>query len=224
MMLSSKRGLWPSPVAIASALLMTMAAASARDAHADEVSPTGKGITGGALMGAESVTIVASLAGLHTGWVYGVAAAVGAGAGGVGGYFVEQGSADGVAPTAMLAGGLALIIPAVVLYLNGTRYQPEEGAAEDRAPVGPPAEPGVPGAGVTTAPPTPSDAPAPLVAPPSRPSPSTIPQSLLDLRGGSPQFGVPVPELRRSLTVAEERLYGTRGVGELRVPVLHVVF
>jgi hypothetical protein len=207
------------------AILATFVTGPIRDARADEVSPNGKGITGGALMGAESVTIVASLAGLHTGWVYGVAAAAGAAGGGIGGYFVEQGSSDGVAPTAMLAGGLALIIPAVVLYLNGTRYQPEEGAAEDRTPTGPAAEPGVPGAGVTTAPPPSSVAPAPVAAPPpSKPSTSAIPQSLFDVKGGSPHLGVPVPELRRTLTVAEERLYGTRGAGELRVPVLHVVF
>jgi hypothetical protein len=207
------------------AMVATMVAGPIRDAHADEVSSTGKGITGGALMGAESVTIVSSLAGLHTGWVYGVAAAAGAAAGGVGGYFVEQGSTDGMAPTLMLAGGLALIIPAVVLYLNGTRYQPEEGAAEDRTPMGPPAEPGVPGAGLTTAPPSSPVAPAPVAEPPpAKPPASGVPQSLFDVKGGSPHVGVPVPELRRTLTMAEERLYGTRGVGELRVPVLHVVF
>jgi hypothetical protein len=218
MMRSARRGFRPALAVAAGALVATMIAAPARDARADEVSPTGKGITGGALMGAESVTIVASIAGLRTGWVYGVAAALGAAGGGIGGYFVEQGSTDGVAPTAMLAGGLALIIPAVVLYLNGTRYQPEEGAAEDHTPAGPPAEPGVPGAGVTTAP------PSPAAPPPPPPPTSAVPQSILDFRAGAPQFGVPVPELRRTLTVAEERLYGTRSSGELRVPVLHVVF
>ena len=165
-MRSARRGFRPALAVAAGALVVTAIAVPARDARADEVLPTGKGITGGALMGAESVTIVASIAGLRTGWVYGVAAAVGAAGGGVGGYFVEQGSTDGVAPTAMLAGGLALIIPALVLYLNGTRYQPEEGAAEDRVPAGPPAEPGVPGAGVTTAPPSPAAPP-----PPHRPHP-----------------------------------------------------
>jgi hypothetical protein len=207
----------------AGTFLAVIATSSVREAHADEVSPSGKGIAGGVLMGAESVTIVASIAGLRTPWVYGVAAVAGAAAGGVGGYYVEQGSSDGTVPMYMLAGGLALLIPAVVLYLNGTRYQPEEGAAEDRAPAGPAAEPGVPGAGVTTAPP--SSAPAPDAVPAApKPSTSAAPQSLLDLQEGSPQFGVPVPELRRTLTVAEERLYGTRGVGELRLPVLHVAF
>jgi len=217
------RGFRPALTMMSGVLFVTFAMGSVRGAYADEVSPTGKGLVGGALMGAESVTIVASIAGLRTPWVYGVASLAGAAAGGVGGYFVEKGSSDGTAPTYMLAGGLALIIPAVVLYLNGTRYQPEEGAAEDRTPTGPAAEPGVPGAGVTTAPPAPPAAPdtGPV---PSRPTTSTPPQSLFDIRAGSPQFGVPVPELRRTLSVAEERLYGTRGDRELRLPVLHVAF
>src|SRR5580700_7925065 len=85
-----------------------------RDAHADEVSSTGKGITGGALLGAEVVTMVEAIAGVRSGWAYAIGAIVGAGGGGAGGYFVEHSSTDGKAPTYMLAGGLALVIPAIV--------------------------------------------------------------------------------------------------------------
>jgi len=151
----------------------------ASDARADEVSPTGKGIAGGALLGAEAVSIVESLVGVRSGWAYAIGAIVGAGGGGVGGYFVEQGSTDGKAPTYMLAGGLALIIPAVVLTLNATRYLPEEGVTEDHPPVGPAAEPGSAPAGVPgTAPPSavpPVEPPAPVTPPPpqsSFPSPA----------------------------------------------------
>jgi hypothetical protein len=73
------------------------------------------------LLGAEVVTIIESIAGVRPGWAYAVGAIVGAGGGGVGGYFVEQGSTDGKVPMYMLAGGLALIIPSVVLTLNATR-------------------------------------------------------------------------------------------------------
>src|SRR2546421_6986453 len=158
------------PGVLATAVLFGAAtvAAPLRDARADNVSPTGKGITGGALLGAEVVTIVESLVGVRAGWAYGVGALVGAGGGGVGGYFVEKGSTDGKAPTYMLAGGLALIIPAVVLVLNATRYVPAEGAVEDNAPTAPAAEPGVPGGSVTGEPPDVATPPPPA-PPPANP-------------------------------------------------------
>ncbi len=99
-----------------------------RAALADNVSPDGKGIVGGGLLGAELVTIVEGIADVRSGWAYGIGAIVGAGGGAVGGYFVEQQSSDGKVPTYLLAGGLALIIPAIVLTLNGTRYRPQEGS------------------------------------------------------------------------------------------------
>src|SRR5579859_1494648 len=57
-----------------------------RDARADNVSPSGKGITGGGLLGAEVVTIIESLVGVRAGWAYVVGAVVGAGGGAAGGY------------------------------------------------------------------------------------------------------------------------------------------
>ncbi|MDP9152428.1 MAG: hypothetical protein M3O36_21085, partial [Myxococcota bacterium] len=166
----------PRPTVLATAALFGASAllAPLRDARADNVSPTGKGITGGALLGAEVVTITESLVGVRRGWAYAVGAVVGAAGGGVGGYFVEHGNTDGKAPTYMLAGGLALVIPAVVLVLNATRYVPDEKSTEDNSPQGgqggPAAEPGVPGAGVTTGapdanPPPPAATPSPPPAP-----------------------------------------------------------
>src|SRR5258708_27268259 len=137
-------------VAAATLLGATVLTGSAGDAHADTVSPTGKGIAGGALLGGEVVTIVEALAGARPVWAYGVGFLVGAGGGGVGGFFIEQSSTDGRVPTYMLAGGLALVIPAIVLTLNATRYLPEEGATEDRAPTGPAPEPGTPGGSSVT--------------------------------------------------------------------------
>ncbi|MDP8999207.1 MAG: hypothetical protein M3O46_03750 [Myxococcota bacterium] len=215
-----------------------------RDARADNISPTGKGIVGGALLGAEVVTIGESLIGVRPGWAYVVGAIVGAGGGGVGGYFVEKGSSDGKAPMYMLAGGLGLIIPAFVLTLNATRFRPDEGATEDRAPIAPAAEPGVPGTSVT-------GAPSDVVAPPPPPPPETTPPtrgpqskarpaarsgrgvgrapvppalSLVDVRGGDLRVGVPIPDVRPVFTVADLRQYGMRDQTELRLPVLHVAF
>lgn len=217
-----------------------------RDARADNISPNGKGIVGGALLGAEVVTIAESLIGVRVGWAYVVGAIVGAGGGGVGGYFVEKGSSDGKAPMYMLAGGLGLIIPALVLTLNATRFRPEEGATEDRAPIAPAAEPGVPGGNVTGAPPdvvAPSPPPPPEAAPPAKgpqskaspaprssmrarraPVPPVVALSLVDVRGGDLRVGVPVPDVRPVFTVAEQRQYGMHDQTELRMPVLHVTF
>jgi hypothetical protein len=201
--------------------------APARPARADNVSPTGKGIAGGALLGGEVVTMVESIAGVRSGWAYGVGALVGAGGGGVGGYFVEKGSGDGKAPMYMLAGGLFLLIPAVVLTLNATRYLPDEGATEDRAPTYPAAEPGVPGEGVTV-PPGGAAAPA-TPAPPAPPAGSASPpQSMLDMQldtnRASLRIGLPTVDVRPVFTLAEVRQYGMRAETEVRLALLSVAF
>jgi hypothetical protein len=204
-----------------------------RQARADEVSPDAKGIVGGALLGAEIVTMTESIAGARPGWAYAVGAIAGAGAGGVGGYFIEQASFsnDGRVPTYMLAGGLALIIPAIVLTLNATRYLPEEGATEDRVrPSGPAADPGAPGGGVVAPASTPGTPPkaapppaaAPATPPPAAPPPPT--QSLLDVRSGAVRVGVPVPDVRPIFSMVEQRQYGMQAQTELRMPVLRVAF
>ncbi len=172
-----RKTLRPAVLATAAVFGATTLVAPVRDARADGTS-TGKGVVGGAFLGANVVTIVESLVGVHAGWAYGVGALVGAAGGGVGGYFIGHGSSDGKAPTYLLAGGLALIIPAIVLTLNGTRYVPEEGATEDRAPTAPAAEPGVPGGSVgspdvAAPPPSPAPAAPPVPAVPSVPGPAS---------------------------------------------------
>ena len=210
----------PAAFAMAAILGATVVAAPLRDARADEVSSTGKGITGGALLGAEVPVMIESIAGVHSGWVFFITAVVGAGGGGLGGYEVEKGSSDGMAPMYMLAGGLALVIPAVVLTLNATRYQPEEGATEDRTP-GPAAEPGAPGGSSITS--TPGAAPTP--PPPPPPAPAPAPQSLLDLHQGALRLGVPVVAVKPAFSVTEAKAYGLRdNPTELRLPVLHIAF
>ena len=160
-----------------------------RSAQAETVKPNGKGIVGGAFLGAEVVVFVEAIAGVRSGTAYLLGAGGGAVAGGVGGYFIEQAVSDGRVPGYMLAGGLALIIPALVVALDQTRYLPTEGAREDR-PVNnlPPSDPGKPGGsaviGAEAAPSTPTGMPAsgttPTPATPSSPpatSPATPPAS-----------------------------------------------
>jgi hypothetical protein len=217
-------------VLAAAALVGASLVTPSRDARADDVAPTGKGIVGGGLLGAEVVTITEALVGVRSGWAYLLGGVLGAGAGAVGGYFVEQNVTDGQVPMYMLAGGLALVIPAVVLSLDATRYRPEEGLTEDKVPTGPPAEPGVPGGSVSgtvqggaTVGPAPTPAPAATPAP--APAPTPPPQSLFDVHQGMFRLGVPVPAIVPMFSALEARQYGlTKNDAELKMPVVHVSF
>lgn len=116
--------------ALGAATLLAPTEARAQDAdNSAAVSPTGKGIAGGALLGAEIVMIPIAIAGVDAWWPYLVFGAVGAGGGAVGGWAVEKATKpDGPAEPAlyMLAGGMALVVPTIVAVLNATAYDPTE--------------------------------------------------------------------------------------------------
>jgi hypothetical protein len=123
---------------LALAMATGIAATATSDAEADVVpvyvGTTGKGIAGGALLGGEVGFLVLAGAGARAGWMYGTIPTALAIGGGVGGYFVEKGVADGSkVPMFMLAGGMALVIPTVVIALSAgaTSYQADEGGAAD---------------------------------------------------------------------------------------------
>src|SRR4051794_860844 len=71
----------PAKAAIAALLACSMVTAYAPAARAEEVSPTGKGMVGGGLLGAEVVTITESLIGIRNPWAYVIGGVVGAGGG-----------------------------------------------------------------------------------------------------------------------------------------------
>lgn len=205
----------------ASALLLT---GSAR-AQADDVSPTGKGIAGGALLGGEVVMLTEAAFGLKSGWLYLAGGMVGAGAGAFGGYEVEH---NGSPKTSlyMLAGGMALVIPTTVAILQATSYAPPEDYGEDHA------APGTP----VSEPPRPSSAPAaaPAAAPAKGPTSHlhyhwaparvTVPVALLDIDDGALRMGVPAVEVRPVYSMAELQQHGLRQEHELRFPVLAARF
>jgi hypothetical protein len=209
-------------------------------AQAEEVSTTGKGIAGGALLGAEVVVITESLVGVKPTWAYLGGGGAGAVAGGVGGFLIERAVSDGHIPVYMLAGGLALIIPGVVLTLNATRYKPTEGAQEDKAPTNAPTpDPGKQGgSAVVGAEQKPAPAPAPSgsgtgTTPAPAPSggapkaPVQAPTSLLELNHSEQttlRIGVPAPEVRPVFTTAERKQYGMGNVTEMRLPVVRFTF
>jgi hypothetical protein len=197
-------------------------------AQAEEISPDGKGIAGGILLGSEVVTITESLIGVQNGWAYVIGGVLGAGAGAAGGFAIEQSSPDGQGATYLLAGGMALIIPALVLTLNATRYHPSENATEDKPPPGiPPADPGAPGG--TAAPAagaSPSGTPA-AAGPAASPASPPPPTSLLDLtlpHDVGFRVGLPVPDVRPMYSSAEQKAYGLPQHPEVRMPVFRLTF
>jgi hypothetical protein len=125
----------------------------------------------------------------------------------------------------MLAGGLGLVIPAIVLTLNATTT-PVESASEDNAPLnGPPANPGTPGGSIvgpsTGAPPPP---PAPRPTSDRTTPPSNVHLSLLDVNGAGLHLGVPVPEVRPTFTASELRQYGVAQQAEVRMSLVKIAF
>src|ERR1700733_5453648 len=72
------------------ALGFTTLTAHHHDARADEIAGTPKAIVGGAFLGAEVVAIPMGIAGVRAGWAYAVFPPLGAVAGGIGGFFMDQ--------------------------------------------------------------------------------------------------------------------------------------
>jgi hypothetical protein len=208
---------------------------SASSAHAEESSGTGKGMVGGGLLGGELVMGIEALAGVQKPLPYVIGGVLGAGAGVAGGYLVESNTDGARAPTLMLAGGIALLIPTTIFVLNATSYHPPPDYQEDAAPAGAVGAPDSPGA-VPAGPGAPAPTPAP--AAPAAPAPQTrhykpaiapaqlaiVPPSLVDLRNGAVRVGVPNVEVRPVFTMAELRQYGMQQREEVRVPVFAASF
>lgn len=231
-----------SVLALAGVILTPLAAHAA---GVDEASPSGKGIAGGALLGAELVLATEAAFDVEPTWAYIVGGVAGGAAGGVGGYFVEQ-TDEPRAPMLMLAGGLAFAIPTVVAVLAATAYEPPASYLQDQAPADEP----------VAEPPAPTDvapAPAPAAAPPpgteaapapapaeATPAPAPTgrrhlrstrrlslklpPPALLGFQASRLALGVPNIELRHAYTVSEQVMFNAPDAAELRVPVLNVVF
>jgi hypothetical protein len=208
--------------------------AYARPAHADEIQGTPKAIIGGAFLGAEVVAIPMGIAGVRAGWAYAVFPGLGAIGGGIGGYFMDQAydtaKTNAYGSAFMLAGGMALIIPTIVLILNATRYHPNPEATEDKAPTGPPADVGKPGASIVVSPGGSSAAPAPSSssgggAPAGGAEKAPyVPLSLVDVHDGSLRMGLPIPEVRQIYSMREVKELGVVQGTELRLPVVRVAF
>jgi hypothetical protein len=192
-------------------------AGSPSEAHAEgPVSGTGKGIVGGALLGGEVVTITMGIIGVDSAWPYFVFGGLGAVAGGVGGFFVEEADPPAEVPLFMLAGGMALVIPAVVVSLNATHYDPEEELRDDDQPGEPGAEPPGGEASFTIT----SDA-APATGAGVRTSAVDV---RVDARGSQLAIGAPSVELRPRYNQDEIAAFGVEQSHEVRLRVLSASF
>ena len=215
------------------------------NAHADDVSPTGKGVVGGTLLGAEIVVATEAAFKVQPTWAYVVGGLGGAAAGGIGGYFIEQ-SASARTSMLILAGGMALAIPTTVAVLSATAYEPPATFTQDRAPADEPlAEPPQP-----SRTPVAPDAPAStspsgteVTAPPATTPPTssvrkhqtlarrTLPldyhlssPALIGVSAQALTLGVPAIELRDVYSRNEVAMFGVNQSTELRVPVLNFLF
>jgi hypothetical protein len=202
------------------ALVTAAAAASALvvapgEARADgDVSPTGKGMVGGGLLGAEVVDLTLGAIGVQRGWPYLVLGAMGAAGGVTGGYFIEQDAAP-EASLYMLAGGMALAIPTLVVALNATSYHAPESDQTEPVQNQPSSAPVK--AGVTL---TSKRARRTQVAR----IPVHVPVSLLDVYGGKLALGLPALEVRPTYSTRELAMFGVEQRTEVRVPLFRATF
>jgi hypothetical protein len=239
---------------VAAAAVFAATVTSTKDARAQggPVQTWGKGTAGGALLGAEIIVIPLGAAGVNRGWPYFVFGGLGMVGGAIGGYFVDQKfhtSVDAMGNTVggpaepsvfMLAGGLALIIPAIILPLNANVYRPpdtdryepanNEPSKDAPRPSAPPPPAGAPpsappAGGDITAPPGPtsfyryrSTYRAHLASVPH------LPTSLLDVYTGKVGFGLPAAQVKPLYTQAEIYRYGVTQGTEVQIPVLKGTF
>jgi hypothetical protein len=92
-----------------------------------------KGVTGGVLVGAEVVLITEAALGLEPAWLYVVGGVAGAGGGAVAGYYIG-GSVSPKPSSFLLAGGIALLIPAVIGVISATHFQPPDTYRQETSP------------------------------------------------------------------------------------------
>lgn len=208
------------------------------NAAANDVSSTGKGIAGGALLGGEVGYLGLAAAGAQQSWLYYTLPPLLAIGGGFGGYYVEQGSSTAEVPLFMLAGGMALVIPTVVITLSATSYRggSEDSTPADAAPAeaagsvnvgGGAAGASIGGSGSSTTAPPPAAGPAK-----HKPSPTSLrlppPSRSFALVSydtvGALRVGVPAVGFKPSYSTNELAKFGLAQRYEVHAPIVDVTF
>jgi hypothetical protein len=214
------------------------------------VSPKGKGIVGGALLGAEVVTMPMGIAGLRPWWPYVVFGSVGAAGGAVGGWAIESqinkapstpppagtpapvSGPPAEATVAMLAVGLALVIPTLVVDLNATTKhhdvnEPSATPTTEEQNKTPDTGPGAKPPDSTSVTVKTSDARKHLKK-------NVQTSELRPRRGGSGaivglnegllQLGLPAVEVSPMYSATEQSIYGVQQRTEVKIPVFSAAF
>lgn len=193
----------PSVIRGAAALLTGLTLVWPDQAVAEPVSATGKGIVGGALLGAEVTIIGEAIAGVEQPWLFAVGGALGAAAGGTAGYFIESDAHPRVS-VSMLMGGMALSIPTLVVYLDATRHRLPAPSRERTVPGEPEPNPPDPEAG-------------PRLTMPSLPLDSN---PVVQLAYGRLEWNFPDVSVGEVFTRVEQAQYALPRVREVQFPLL----
>jgi len=121
------------PRALGLCTLLALLASAGEGRAESSTANRAKGIAGGALVGSEVVMLTEAAIGLQSGWLYAVGGVVGAGGGGVAGYYIG-GSVSPKPPSFLLAGGIALVIPTLIGIATATSFEPPENYRPERSP------------------------------------------------------------------------------------------
>lgn len=208
------------PLTLATAALALLCAGQAHAQGVDKASSTGKGIAGGALLGAEVVILTEAAFGVKPYWAYAVGGGAGAIAGGVGGYFIEQ-NLSAKTNMFLLAGGMVLAIPTTIAMLSATQYEPPANYVQDQGPTDEP----------IANPPEPDAASTNEVLPVARrarvrPIPTLYhtPPALLDIDPSGTNLYVPTVALMHTYTPEQVAQFGVKQRTEYRLSVFNLAF
>ena len=159
------------------------------------------------MLGAEVPMITMGIIGVEEWWAYLLGGGLGAVGGGVGGYFVED-TGEAEPALYMLAGGMALVIPALVLTLNATSYKPGDDDEEGEIPSD--EEPAADPAGATSV----------------RVEASMRPRAgaLIGLNEAGVSLGVPTVAVVPRYDTQEMAMFGVKQTNEVRFPAVSVQF
>jgi len=206
------------PLVAAGAAVLLALVLAAPQAHAQkEVASMGKGIVGLGLLSGELVLSVEALAGVKNPWALAIPTIVAVGGGATGGYFIDKLDKP-EASVALLACGLALFLPSIVIAVAKTKYVSEKDLAEDvSVTMADEEEAGAGEEGTETE--------AEAAPPPEPEAKASGPvHAMVDVSRSRVQLGVPPLEVL-GLYSDEELQFLARNQGvEYRLSLLHVAF
>jgi len=206
--------------AISMATAPSTAAAQPTEPQRIDASP--KGLLGLGFVGAELGLTIPALAGLDDTWALIVFPVVGAAGGAVAGHFAIDNRGNEKAAVATLTLGLALVVPALVLTLWATRYDPDDEDAIESATAG--EEGGEEGEQDAADEAAPSEEAAPAAAAARRGAVARAGTGLLRLGQGGLQLGLPGVSLVPSYTQEELALFGGGQTNEVRLSLFTGAF